>query len=511
MEYIQDFDSKFIKVELIGEGASSKIYIYLDKCTNTRVAVKEFVTVSIYPFLRELATYAVLDSSFPSCKGYSINPYRIIVDLYDNTIKNRNLKTYDDIMNVFKQLLTQVHYLHSRGFAHRDIKSANIVYKDNKVTLIDFGSTRRMVRLPEINSATTEVTTVWWSAPELYEAKKGSWKYSQAIDIWSLGMTFIELLGIQLPSAMPNATMESCYNALKEFYKKYDDEVNNSDEYKLKMEEILKSCHIQTYDPEKQEKIKRNVDDKYRTYIIYSKYLHRKLVSEPLKLTDDQACTIINAISMMLTWDPWNRQSAYDLLYFLFKTPVPDMTTYSMISGLEFKCNRIVKYPLYNEIIYNNVREGVSNTYVPEMKRSHDLYKRLRIICKRMKLCPETMMIAVRILDELQSLNYKINHITPWAIVSISLQYIENKNYPYTTIADYSRRFTHKDLENEINSILTLPIFKLFTEYTPLDAACEICNELGLDVKVVIPKLLKRCMDVRSPQSYLQIAIDSCK
>eukprot|EP00826_Nyctotherus_ovalis_P006190 TRINITY_DN11441_c0_g1_i2.p1 TRINITY_DN11441_c0_g1~~TRINITY_DN11441_c0_g1_i2.p1 ORF type:complete len:204 (+),score=34.89 TRINITY_DN11441_c0_g1_i2:272-883(+) len=95
---------------------------------------------------------------------------------------------------VMLQILQALDYLHSHSIMHRDVKGANILLNNKgEVKLADFG----LARLPEIYLTphyTNRVATLWYRAPELL---LGSNNYTYAIDIWSLGCVFFELLTLR--------------------------------------------------------------------------------------------------------------------------------------------------------------------------------------------------------------------------------------------------------------------------------------------------------------------------
>ncbi|CAB1348068.1 unnamed protein product [Coregonus sp. 'balchen'] len=98
----------------------------------------------------------------------------------------------DHVKVFLYQILRGLKYLHSAGILHRDIKPGNLLVNSNCVLKIcDFGLAR-VEELDESRHMTQEVVTQYYRAPEIL---MGSHHYSNAIDIWSVGCIFAELLG----------------------------------------------------------------------------------------------------------------------------------------------------------------------------------------------------------------------------------------------------------------------------------------------------------------------------
>ncbi|XP_073494079.1 mitogen-activated protein kinase kinase kinase kinase 1 [Phyllobates terribilis] len=98
---------------------------------------------------------------------------------------------------VCRETLQGLSYLHNQGKMHRDIKGANILLNDNgDVKLADFGiSAQLTATFARRNSF---IGTPYWMAPEVaaVELKGG---YTELCDVWSLGITAIELIELQPP------------------------------------------------------------------------------------------------------------------------------------------------------------------------------------------------------------------------------------------------------------------------------------------------------------------------
>lgn len=100
-------------------------------------------------------------------------------------IESRKNLTEAELATVAKSILRALKYIHKRGVIHRDVKPSNIlVTRDGKVKLGDMGTA--CFSAARRNSVQG---TFQYLAPEIFKVQR----YDSKVDIWSFGMTILEL------------------------------------------------------------------------------------------------------------------------------------------------------------------------------------------------------------------------------------------------------------------------------------------------------------------------------
>ena len=118
----------------------------------------------------------------------------IISDLMETDLHrivySRQPLTDDHVQYFIYQILRALKYMHTANVIHRDLKPSNLLLNSNcDLKVCDFGLARG---IDNDNLELTEyVVTRWYRAPEIMLSCQ---EYTKAIDVWSVGCIFAELL-----------------------------------------------------------------------------------------------------------------------------------------------------------------------------------------------------------------------------------------------------------------------------------------------------------------------------
>jgi serine/threonine protein kinase len=106
--------------------------------------------------------------------------------------------TEQQISAVCCHVLQGLHHMHSNKILHRDIKAGNVLLMgDGMAKLADFGVSTKL--MTTIQKHKTVVGSPYWMSPEVIVAPNGAAGYDHKADIWSLGITAIEMAETKPP------------------------------------------------------------------------------------------------------------------------------------------------------------------------------------------------------------------------------------------------------------------------------------------------------------------------
>ena len=188
-------------INKIGEGTYGVVFKARDQLSNQVVAVKNIrldhedeglpsTAVREISLLKELQHPNIV-----SLKDVVLteNKLQLVFEHADCDLKKymqmETLNT-DKVKSIIFQLMLGLDYCHSHRTLHRDLKPQNILVnrEDLSIKLADFGLARTYYY--PIREYTHEIITLWYRAPEVL---LGTEKYSQSVDMWSVGCIFYEI------------------------------------------------------------------------------------------------------------------------------------------------------------------------------------------------------------------------------------------------------------------------------------------------------------------------------
>uniref|UniRef100_A0A7S4RVJ7 Calmodulin n=1 Tax=Alexandrium monilatum TaxID=311494 RepID=A0A7S4RVJ7_9DINO len=196
-----DYD---LQPDVLGRGASGKVYLARERATGKRCAVKSLQFKNVPEAVRQdvkREAEVFLGMDHPRIARLmdvyeSENQLRLVMEcmeggeLFDRVVDLGHFSEKDAADAVW-QILLALNYIHSHGVVHRDVKLENFMYQkkdDDQLKLIDFGFAK--VWEPKTKLAAS-CGTLSYVAPEVLDKS-----YTSQCDMWSLGVVvFILLVG----------------------------------------------------------------------------------------------------------------------------------------------------------------------------------------------------------------------------------------------------------------------------------------------------------------------------
>ena len=201
------------KVKSIGKGSYGEVFLIKSLQTQKEYALKETLITKnkemfLYFSMNEINILSKLNNpyiislkcAFKTQIDEETEKLYIIMEYVDNGDLNQLITKYKNdekffeekrLLNWLFQLCLSLLYLKENETIHRDIKPSNIfLLKDDTIKLADFGISKKVSKEDSMF-----IGTPVYTSPEIISKKD----YSYKADIWSLGVTFLQLIFLRLP------------------------------------------------------------------------------------------------------------------------------------------------------------------------------------------------------------------------------------------------------------------------------------------------------------------------
>ena len=225
--------------KVIGQGASGEVYLVTQRKSGVRYAcnvvrkdgsMNDAVSMSTEIEIMKRIRHRHVVSMYelyqaPKClwiilelvDGGDLHKYLKAVERYSETMAARHMR----------QILEGVHYLHSLGIVHRDLKLDNILLsgtgQNREVKIADFGLSA-LVRMGEkgydpsssMKRKTYTALSDMWGTKEMFAPELIDQAYGPQADMWSVGCMLYEMLsGHQAFPERDHDTESSFYNRIR--------------------------------------------------------------------------------------------------------------------------------------------------------------------------------------------------------------------------------------------------------------------------------------------------------
>lgn len=216
-----DPSERFEDIQLLGKGSYGSVHKMRDRVENRIVAMKivplegDFVDlVRELEILKKFSSSPYISRYFnsyisPDRRVWVAMEYCAAGSVLDLMFACNATLIESTSKIICASVLIGLEFLHAGGLIHRDLKCGNILLsEDGRAKLADFGVSATLS--DTVSKRQTRIGTPLWMAPEVIKDDTGK-GYDVKADIWSLGITTIEMTDGEPPLANMHPTRAIFY------------------------------------------------------------------------------------------------------------------------------------------------------------------------------------------------------------------------------------------------------------------------------------------------------------
>ena len=210
---IEIFREELTKEKKLGEGGYG--IVYQGKYRYTSVAIKELKIFGEVPqaVIEEFRKEALIMLQLsPKCPQLVLlhgvcyeQPYSLVMELCSmgslyNVLRGSQTLTWLQKEKIAKDVVIGLEFLHHNKIIHRDIKSLNVLLKEDFTAKIsDYGLAKIKQHSASSSSSKGVAGVLPWMAPELLESEEEDPPYSFASDVYGYGLVLWEMATHKIP------------------------------------------------------------------------------------------------------------------------------------------------------------------------------------------------------------------------------------------------------------------------------------------------------------------------
>uniref|UniRef100_A0A3P8NK03 non-specific serine/threonine protein kinase n=1 Tax=Astatotilapia calliptera TaxID=8154 RepID=A0A3P8NK03_ASTCA len=179
-------------LKTIGKGNFAKVKLARHILTGREVAIKIIDKTQLNPtsLQKVMQLFEVIETDKTL---YLVMEYASGGEVFDYLVSHGRMKEVEARAK-FRQIVSAVHYCHTKNIVHRDLKAENLLLDaDANIKIADFGFSNEFTLG---NKLDTFCGSPPYAAPELFQGKKYD---GPEVDVWSLGVILYTLVSGSLP------------------------------------------------------------------------------------------------------------------------------------------------------------------------------------------------------------------------------------------------------------------------------------------------------------------------